>query len=87
MNKKEMINEISTRTGLGRVDVESVMSGLTETLVEMASRGDQLTIRGLGTFKGKERKARQIKNPKSGEVINLPARKVLTFKATSSLKL
>lgn len=44
-------------------------------------KSDVAKIPGLGTFKFKERASRQVKNPRSGELMTVPARTVLTFKA------
>ena len=60
----------------------SVDSSMTESLVH----GDRVEIRGFGSFSVRTRKARQTKNPKTGKVMKIPARKTLHFAMSKSLK-
>jgi DNA-binding protein HU-beta len=85
MKKNEMITAIANQTGVTKRDVEAVMASFRDVLVEEAAKGGQITIRGLGTFTGKFRKARIARNPANGEPVSLPDRRVLTFKPTVNL--
>jgi DNA-binding protein HU-beta len=86
MNKNELIEVVSERTGLAKSDaaraVEAVLSAVTETL----RKGDQVALSGFGTFVAKSRAARTGRNPRTGEPVAIPASRAPAFKAGKGLK-
>ena len=86
MNKNELIEVVSERTGLAKSDaaraVEAVLSAVTETL----RKGDQVVLSGFGTFVAKTRAARTGRNPRTGEPVAIPASRAPAFKAGKGLK-
>ena len=86
MTKLEFIDAIAAKSGLTKADssraVESFISVVTETL----KKGDKITLTGFGTFGVSKRAARDGRNPRTGEVVKIPARNSVSFKAGSKLK-
>ena len=86
MNKNDLVEAVSERTGLAKSDaaraVEAVLGAITETL----QKGDQVTLTGFGTFVAKTRAARTGRNPRTGEALAIPASRAPAFKAGKALK-
>ena len=80
MTKKEMAKAIAEETGLTQLQVQGVVrrvfDGITETLV----REGRIELRNFGVFEVRERKPRKARNPRTGEKVEVPAKRVLTFK-------
>ena len=80
MTKKEIAKKISEQSGitvlLALEAVQMVFDGITETLVEEG----RIELRNFGVFEVKRRRARQARNPRTGETISVPERSVITFK-------
>jgi len=92
MNKTELIKKLSKKTGLSLKDSEAAVatifaakSGQGIIAVELDA-GKKVTIPGFGTFKTVARKARTGVNPKTGQKMQIPAKKYVTFKAGKTLK-
>ena len=78
--KTEIVDSVAQRTGVGNGEVSRVLD---ETLGEIRSsldRGEAVTLRGFGTFKMTERAARTGRNPQTGEAMEIPAGKRVSFK-------
>ncbi len=79
MNKRDMVHEIANGANLTRVQaaaaLEAFLSGVQTSLV----RGDRVTISGFGTFDVLHRKARLVRNPRSGSAVQVNARRVPRF--------
>jgi len=86
MNKKELVQVISEKTGVNRETVSSVINDMHETIVRTLKKGDTVRIAGFGTFYPLERKPRKGRNPKTGEVIQIPARNVTRFRPGKNTK-
>ena len=80
MTKADLVNEISEATGLTKVDTEAVVNGIIYTIGDALSRGEGIEIRGFGTFRVREKKPRQARNPRTGAEVYVPAKNVVTFK-------
>ena len=85
MNKADLVNSISEQTGLTKTKSNQVVDAITNIIAETLSSGDKVTLVGFGTFTTTERNARKGRNPKTGEVIEIPAKRVAKFKAGSDL--
>jgi DNA-binding protein HU-beta len=79
MNKAELISLVAKKTNLTKKETELVLSTILETIVDVVASGEKVTLVGFGTFELRERKAREGRNPKTGEKIEIPARKLPTF--------
>lgn len=86
MTKQDIVEDIALRTGLTKKEVgEAVELFLTKIGVALAA-GEHLEIRGFGTFKVKQRKSRMARNPRTGEAVPVPERRVPVFKVSKMLK-
>ncbi len=79
MNKKELIDSISEKSGLKKVDAEKALSAFESSVMETLKKGEKVTLVGFGTFTVSERKERKGRNPKTGEPMVIPAKKTPKF--------
>lgn len=87
MTKRELIESIiAAREKLPRREVESLVNRVFDTLVEALERGERIEIRGFGSFVVKDREGRTGLNPKTGERVEVPAKRVPFFKAGKELR-
>ena len=86
MRKPELAAAIADRTGLTREKASEVITAFTDQVSAAASRGEDVTLIGFGTFNIRSREARDGRNPQTGETIGIPASKSVGFKAGTALK-
>ena len=85
MNRTELIDKVAKESALNKAAAEQVVNSVFSAIAEAMKSGDKVTLVGFGTFSVSERAAREGRNPKSGETITIPAKKVVKFKAGSKL--
>ena len=81
MNKAELIDKIAKDAGITKVQANEALDAFTGAVVSTLKKGDRVTLVGFGTFSVSERAARNGRNPQTGAVIKIKARKVPKFKA------
>lgn len=87
MLKRELVEKTAAELdGYLKKDISKAVDIIIETMSESLDQGDRVEIRGFGSFSVRQRKARQTKNPKTGKVMDIPARKTLHFAMSKSLK-
>jgi len=86
MNKADLVNLVAARTELTKTDVSMVVDAAIETIVDSVVEGKKVSILGFGSFEPRERSARQGLNPKTGEKIKIPAKRVPAFTAGKLFK-
>ncbi len=86
MTKADIVERISATTGLTKKDTAMVINRFFEVVTEALSQGNNIEIRGFGSFKVKTRRARKARNPRTGETVDVPSRQVPTFKPSKELK-
>jgi DNA-binding protein HU-beta len=86
MTKADMVDIISSSTGLTKVETEAVVNGFMETVIDAMERGDHIELRGFGTFKVVKRAPRVARNPKTNEEVQVPARFVPVLKMSRDFK-
>ena len=86
MNKKELIDSIAQKTGVKKVDADKVLSAYEATILETLKKGERVTIVGFGTFTVSDRKERKGRNPKTGEEMVIPAKKMPKFVVGKAFK-
>ena len=86
MNKATFIARIADKTDLTRKQAEAAVNAFTETVLEALKDGDKVQMMGFGTFEIKERAARVGRKPSTGETIEIPAKRVPSFKAGKGFK-
>ena len=86
MNKSELISAVAENAGLTKKDTEKVVNAVFDSIGDALAKGDKVQVIGFGTFDVRERKAREGRNPATGDTITIPAVKVPVFKAGKALK-
>ncbi|MCD6583799.1 MAG: HU family DNA-binding protein [Candidatus Omnitrophica bacterium] len=85
MNKAQLIEAVAKKTNTKK-EAQMAVEALLEAIKNSLKKKESVTIAGFGTFKVKERKARTGRNPKTGETIQIPAKKTVGFRASKELK-
>ncbi|HZW80209.1 MAG TPA: HU family DNA-binding protein [Candidatus Deferrimicrobiaceae bacterium] len=86
MTKADLIDEVSRLAELTRKDSEVIVETIFDSVVRSLRAGDKIEIRGFGSFRTRQRKARMGRNPKTGEKVEVPAKKIPFFKPSKELK-
>lgn len=86
MKKIELVEAVATNAGLTKADATRAIDATFEAITESLKKGDKITLLGFGTFAVARRDARMGRNPQTGEMVNIPARNAVTFKAGTQLK-
>ena len=86
MTKADMVDVISSSTGLTKVETEAVVNGFMETVIEAMKRGEHIELRGFGTFKVVKRAPRVARNPKTNEEIQVPSQYVPVLKMSKNFR-
>ncbi|MDP8259306.1 MAG: HU family DNA-binding protein [Candidatus Aadella gelida] len=87
MTKKDIIMKISDDTGMKQVDVKEVVQRTFDIITNSLSDGKKVELRNFGIFKVKTRKGRMGRNPRTGEGVSIPDKKVVSFKAGMKMKI
>ena len=85
MNKTDLVNSISEKTGLTKSKTNEVVDAFVSSITESLKNGEKVTLVGFGTFATTKKEARKGRNPKTGETIEIPSKTVSKFKAGSEL--
>ena len=86
MTKNDLIEKIGGMTGFTKKESSEIVRGVFDLVKSTLENGENIKISGFGTFEVKEKDARIGRNPQTGESIEITARRVLTFKASRTLK-
>jgi DNA-binding protein HU-beta len=86
MNKGDLIDVVSGDTGMSKADATRAVESVLDSITKALKGGQQVSLVGFGTFVVKARAARQGRNPRTGETIEIAASRVPGFKAGKALK-
>ncbi|WP_446831536.1 HU family DNA-binding protein [Candidatus Foliamicus sp.] len=86
MNKRELTDAVASAAGLGKADAVRAVDAVLGAISGALAQGDTVSLVGFGTFSVKHRAARQGRNPRTGESIQIAATSVPGFKAGRALK-
>ncbi len=87
MTKSELVEQLAEKnTWLTRKDSEMIVNLVFDSISDALKRGEKVEIRGFGSFTVRERGAREARNPKSGDVVKIPAKKTPFFKTGKELR-
>ena len=86
MTKADLINLISEKAGITRVKAETVVNTIFDTMTEALMKDDRIEIRGFGSFSINRRPPRLGRNPRSGESVAIPEKRVPHFKPGKALR-
>jgi DNA-binding protein HU-beta len=86
MNKGELVDQIAQKASVTKKQADAVLSAAIETIMEAVADDDKVTLVGFGSFESRHRKAREGRNPKTGDKMEIPATKVPAFSAGKLFK-
>ena len=89
MTKKDIVLEVAQRpelANLTQVEIKEVIQSTLDYITESLAKGQTLELRNFGVFKVKQRKSRTGRNPRTGDVVPVPPRKVVIFKPGLEMK-
>jgi DNA-binding protein HU-beta len=86
MNKTDLIQAVVEKTGMTKKDSTKALEAVIDVISESLAKGDKVQLVGFGTFEVRNRKAREGRNPATGEKIKIKASKAPAFKAGKALK-
>lgn len=86
MTKKDIVLSISEKTSIKQIDVKRVVQETFDHIVDALNKGQTVELRNFGIFKVKSRKGRVGRNPRTGESVDIPEKKVVGFKAGLEMK-
>ena len=86
MNKGELVDKIAQKATVTKKQADAVLTAAIETIMEAVSEGDKVTLVGFGSFERRHRKAREGRNPKTGDKMNIPETEVPAFSAGKLFK-
>lgn len=86
MIKADLINKISKEMNISKQEAESGVNLFFKTIKEALLKGEEIELRGFGSFRFRQRGSRPGRNPRTGESVQVPPKKVLYFKPSKILK-
>ncbi len=87
MTKSELVEKlVEANASLSRKESEMVVNLIFDSMCEALKKGEKVEIRGFGSFTIREREAREARNPKSGDVVKIPAKRTPFFKTGKELR-
>jgi integration host factor subunit beta len=86
LTKADLIEEVLRVTELPRKESETIVETIFESIIDALQKGDKIEIRGFGSFRTRQRRGRIGRNPKTGEKVEVPAKKIPFFKPSKELK-
>jgi len=85
MNKKELVESMAGAADISKAAAEKALNGMLMSITGALAKRDKVTLVGFGTFSTVKRSARKAKNPRTGDMIDIPAKTVAKFKPGSKL--
>ena len=86
MTKAELVEDVARAAELTKKDAERLVEIVFESIIETLNHGEKIELRGFGSFRVRERGARRGRNPKTGDPVDIPAKRVPYFKPGKELK-
>ena len=81
MNKGDLVNKIAEECEMSKAATDKAVNSMLKAITESVASGEKVSLIGFGSFSINERAARQGRNPQTGETMQIPAKKVVKFKA------
>ena len=86
MTKAELVEEVARASELNKRDAEVIVETVFDSIIHALHKGEKVELRGFGSFRTRERGPRRGRNPKTGEPVDVPAKRVPYFKPGKELK-
>ena len=84
--KADLIEDVSSATAITQAEANTILDVILNSMVRALRRHDKVELRGFGSFQTRQRQARTGRNPKTGEAVKVPAKRVAFFKPSKELK-
>ena len=86
MTKADLVEQVANEAEMTKKDAEQLVEIIFDSIVGALNKGEKIELRGFGSFRVRQRDSRKGRNPKTGEAVNIPAKKVAYFKPGKELK-
>jgi len=86
MTKAELVEEVARVSDLTKKHSESIVNTVFDSIVEALQKDEKIELRGFGSFRIRQRRSRQGRNPKTGDKVDVPAKRIPYFKPGKELK-
>jgi integration host factor subunit beta len=86
MTKAELVDEVASVVQLTKKQAETIVNIVFDSIVDSLRNGQKIELRGFGSFRLRNRKSRTGRNPKTGEKVEVPSKKIPYFKPGKELK-
>jgi nucleoid DNA-binding protein len=86
MTKSDIVDIVSSSTGISKIETEAVVKGFIETVIESMKKGEHIELRGFGSFKVVKRAPRVARNPKTNQEVSVPEQFVPILKISKDFK-
>ena len=86
MTKAELVDEVARVVQLTKKQAETIVNIVFDSIVDSLRSGQKIELRGFGSFRTRQRKARVGRNPKTGDRVEVPPKKIPFFKPSKELK-
>jgi len=86
MTKAELVSTVAAKAGITKKNADAAIKAAVEAITEALKKGERVAIPGFGIFTVRQRSARKGRNPRTGAVIQISARKVVVFRPGKQLR-
>lgn len=86
MTKAELVEEVARVSDLTKKHSESIVNTVFDSIIEALQKDEKIELRGFGSFRIRQRRSRQGRNPKTGDKVDVPAKRIPYFKPGKELK-
>ncbi len=86
LTKFDIVNSLNDEIGLNKREAKELVDSFFETIKKLLSQGQEVKLSGFGNFQLKDKSSRPGRNPRTGENVEITARRVVTFKSGQKLK-
>ncbi|MCW5961450.1 MAG: integration host factor subunit beta [Pyrinomonadaceae bacterium] len=86
MTKADLVEKVAKEADMTKKDAEKLVEIIFDSIISTLNEGEKIELRGFGSFRVRERNARKGRNPKTGEAVKIPAKRVAYFKPGKDLK-
>lgn len=86
MTKADLVERVAKEADMTKKDAEQLVEIIFDSIITSLNKGEKIELRGFGSFRVRQRNARKGRNPKTGDSVNIPAKRVAYFKPGKELK-
>src|SRR5262245_30480814 len=86
MTKADLVEEVARVSELTKKHSEAIVNTVFDSIIQALQRDDKIELRGFGSFRIRQRRSRQGRNPKTGDKVDVPAKRIPYFKPGKELK-